>query len=157
MRIYAAYGSNINLEQMIIRCPAAVPIGKGWLMDYHLLFRGNRRSGVATVEPWKGRRVPILLWAISSECEVALDRYEGYPFLYRKETLLVKNITWMPNEIMDMPEGVTEVLAMIYIMNMGELSQPNSAYLNTIERGYLAVGFHFRYIAEGVRRTQRLK
>lgn len=159
MKVYAAYGSNINLEQMTFRCPAAQVIGKGWLMDYQLMFLGvsRGRGGVATVEPHKGRRVPILLWAISPVCEDALDTYEGWPTLYRKETLPIKGITWMPNDIIDMPTEVTEVSAMIYIMNQGHPAPPNVGYLDTIERGYRAVGLHLRYLAEGFRRTQRRK
>ena len=159
MKVYAAFGSNINLEQMAFRCPAAQVIGKGWLMDYQLAFLGisRKHGGVATVDPRKGRRVPILLWAIDPECEKALDRYEGYPTLYRKETLPISGITWMQNGITDLPEEVTEVPAMIYIMNQGTPAQPSVGYLDTIERGYRAVGFHVRYLAEGVRRTIRLK
>lgn len=156
MKVYAAYGSNINLGQMAQRCPAARVIGKGWLMDHQLAFQGlSAGRGVATVEPHKGRRVPILLWAISPDCEVALDRYEGYPTLYRKETLPMAGIAWMPNEITAMPADVTEVPAMIYIMNMGEGAAPSDYYLDTIMQGYRSVGFHVRYLAEAVRRTKR--
>ena len=42
-RLYFAYGSNINLEQMAIRCPAAQVVGPAVLDGYELLFRGNRR------------------------------------------------------------------------------------------------------------------
>ena len=159
MKVYAAYGSNINLEQMAFRCPTGQPIGKGWLMDYQLAFLGTsvRGCGVATVEPRKGRRVPILLWAIDPECEKALNRYEGHPTLYRKETLLITGITWTQNDITEMPAEVTEVPAMIYIMNQGHPAPPSVGYLDTIERGYRAVGFHVRYLAEAVRRTHRLK
>jgi hypothetical protein len=144
---------------MAFRCPAAQVIGKGCLMDYQLMFLGlsRGRGGVATVEPSKGRRLPILLWAINHDCEEALDRYEGWPTLYRKETLPVSGITWMLNDITDMPAEVTEVPAMIYIMNAGHPAPPSVGYLDTIERGYLTVGFHLRYLAEGVRRTQRRK
>ena len=159
MKIYAAYGSNINLEQMSRRCPAAVTIGKGWLKDYQLMFLGvsRGRSGVATVEPRKGRRVPILLWAISPDCEEALDHYEGWPVLYRKEMLPVKGITWMFKDITAMPMEVTEVPAMFYIMNMGEAAQPSDHYQDTIVQGYRSVGFHVRYLAEAIRRIHRQK
>ena len=112
---------------------------------------------MATVEPHKGRRVPILLWAISPDCEVALDRYEGWSSLYRKETLPVRGITWMLNDITAMPADVTEVPAMFYVMNRGEPAAPSSYYLETISNGYRAVGFHLRYLAEAVRRVQRRK
>ena len=52
---YFAYGSNINLEQMAVRCPAAQVVGPAVLDGYELLFRGNRRgTGVATIEPLPG-------------------------------------------------------------------------------------------------------
>ena len=154
MKIYAAYGSNINLEQMARRCPAAVPVGKGWLMNYHLLFRGLGRGGVATVEPRRGRRVPILLWAITDACVRALDVYEGYPSLYRKETVSVEGIEWLPNKAM--PQAATpEVEAMIYIMNHGRLTPPSQTYLDCIADGYRAFGFHPRYLSEAVRRVER--
>jgi len=128
-------------------------------MGHQLAFLGipGGGRGVATVGPHKGHRVPILLWAIDPACEESLNRYEGYPTLYRKETLPVAGTEWIPNEITAMPADVTEVPAMIYIMNMGEAAQPSDYYLDTIVQGYRSVGFHVRYLAEGIRRVQRLK
>ncbi len=51
-KLYFAYGSNINLEQMEYRCPAAKAVGPVILENYELLFRGNTRgNGVATIAP----------------------------------------------------------------------------------------------------------
>ena len=44
-------------------------------------------GAVATIEPSKNGKVPVLLWDIEPSDEVALDRYEGYPWLYRKEII----------------------------------------------------------------------
>ena len=41
-RLYIAYGSNLNLEQMAFRCPTAKVVGKSELKDYELLFRSNQ-------------------------------------------------------------------------------------------------------------------
>ncbi len=38
--IYAAYGSNMNLRQMALRCPSAEILGSGVLENYKLTFRG---------------------------------------------------------------------------------------------------------------------
>ena len=54
-RLYIAYGSNLNLEQMAFRCPTAKVVGKSELKDYELLFRGGRRGAVATALPWLSR------------------------------------------------------------------------------------------------------
>ena len=87
-RLYFAYGSNINLEQMAVRCPAAQVVGPAVLDGYELLFRGNRRgTGVATIEPLPGSQVHGLLWKLTPECERSLDVYEGYPRLYEKENI----------------------------------------------------------------------
>ena len=68
-RLYIAYGSNLNLEQMAFRCPTAKVVGKSELKDYELLFRGGRRGAVATVEPKAGSTVPILVWEIQKKDE----------------------------------------------------------------------------------------
>ena len=70
---YLAYGSNLNLEQMAHRCPTAKPVGPVVLKDYQLLFRGGHGSAVATVEPFKGKTVPCLLWEITPTDEAALS------------------------------------------------------------------------------------
>lgn len=75
-KLYAAYGSNMNLEQMSYRCPAAKVVGTGVVRDYRLTFRGSSR-GVANIEHCKDRDVPVVLWEITKACEEALDVYEG--------------------------------------------------------------------------------
>lgn len=51
-KLYFAYGSNINLDQMAQRCPDAQVVGPVTLENYELLFHGNLRgAGVATIAP----------------------------------------------------------------------------------------------------------
>jgi gamma-glutamylcyclotransferase (GGCT)/AIG2-like uncharacterized protein YtfP len=140
-KIYLAYGSNLNLEQMGYRCPDAAVIGTTTLQDYRLLFRGNRQSGVATIESKLGASVPVLLWEITDGCEKALDRYEGHPHLYRKKKLMV-NL-----------DG-DELVAMAYVMNAGpELAMPDAYYYETILDGYRDCGFDEGILKQAVRRT----
>ena len=137
-KLYLAYGSNLNLVQMAHRCPAARPVGKVGLNDYQLLFRGGRGGSVATVEPLKGKLVPCLLWEITPTDEAALDRYEGYPYLYRKETIKVKFIK-------------DEVEVMIYIMNEGHrLNSPSLYYYSIILDGYKSAGFDTNVLKQAV-------
>jgi hypothetical protein len=37
-----------------------------------------------------GGSVPVLVWELTPADEAMLDRYEGFPFLYRKETVRVR-------------------------------------------------------------------
>ncbi|MEF9960850.1 MAG: gamma-glutamylcyclotransferase family protein [Niameybacter sp.] len=124
-KIYAAYGSNTNLEQMSYRCPAAKVIGTGIVKDYRLTFRGNSR-GVANIEPYPGRTVPVVIWEITEACEEALDGYEGYPNLYEKQMIEVQ-----------VESKVQE--AMVYVMARRYRTMPaipTSYYLGTIAEGY---------------------
>ncbi len=137
-KLYLAYGSNLNLEQMANRCPTARPVGATFLEDYALLFRGGLSGSVATVEPVKGKHVPVLLWEITPADEAALDRYEGHPFLYRKEMLKVKH-------------GNKSVKAMVYIMNGNRsLGSPSCYYYSVILEGYKAAGFDLDFLKQAV-------
>ncbi len=139
--VYLAYGSNLNLEQMNYRCPQAAVIGSSTLSDYHLSFRGSSSRGVATIEPKKGSTVPVLVWEITKACERALDRYEGFPRLYRKEILPV-----------DL-DGIT-VYAMVYIMNpIYPYAVPDAYYYATILEGYRDCGFDEEILNDAVSLT----
>lgn len=127
--LYIAYGSNLNLEQMSRRCPTARPLGNAKLTGYRLLFRGGHGGAVATVEKHKSGSVPVLVWELEPPDEAALDRYEGWPRFYRKETVKVRfQGKWTP--------------VMVYIMNDGyEPGLPGKSYYNTILSGYESAGF----------------
>jgi len=140
--VYLAYGSNLNLVQMGYRCPDAKVIGTAVLNGYRLVFRGDRHTGVATIEQERGSAVPVLLWEITKRCEQALDRYEGYPHLYRKEQLTV-----------DL-DG-QEVRSMAYVMNEGPPpAMPGAYYYATILHGYRDCGFDEKILKEAVMRTR---
>ncbi|MTK06627.1 MAG: gamma-glutamylcyclotransferase [Hungatella sp.] len=142
--LYIAYGSNLNLTQMAYRCPTAEVIGTSEMKDYEMLFRGSRSSAVATVEPLIGARVPVLLWKIRPQDELALDRYEGYPNFYRKELF--------PVEL----SGIS-VNAMVYIMNDGRpFGAPSDYYLNTILEGYHSAGFDTDFLEQAVEKSIQL-
>lgn len=137
-KLYIAYGSNLNLEQMADRCPTAHVAGVSVMEGWQLLFRGAHVGAVATVEPCEGGNVPVLVWEITPDDEAALDRYEGWPFLYRKETVEVKLC------------GKT-VKAMIYIMNEGRpLGQPSCYYYTTILEGYRDADFDVNVLKQAV-------
>jgi gamma-glutamylcyclotransferase (GGCT)/AIG2-like uncharacterized protein YtfP len=139
-KLYLAYGSNLNLAQMAQRCPSAKVVGSTELKNYRLLFRGGHAAAVATVEPMKGGSVPVLIWSISSTDEAALDRYEGFPFLYRKETMKVRL-------------NGKSTTVMVYIMNeQGRpLDVPGCYYYSVILDGYKDAGFNTNILKKAVR------
>lgn len=129
MKVYGAYGSNINLEQMACRCPNADVYKVGYINGYRLTFRSG---GFANIEKSEGDRVPVLLWTITEQCERALDHYEGYPSFYIKQDI--------PVEIDD---GNDEIEAMFYVMtaeHCRKMRPPTQYYYRGIERGYESNG-----------------
>ena len=88
-RYYIAYGSNLNIPQMRMRCPGARIIGTSVVPDYELLFKGSKTGAYLTIEPKEGESVPVAVWETTDADEAALDRYEGFPtFYYKKEMVL---------------------------------------------------------------------
>lgn len=137
-RFYIAYGSNLNREQMAMRCPAAEIVKATYLTNYRLMFRG-RGTAVATVEKHAGGMVPILIWRLKPSDEQALDIYEGYPHLYRKEMLWVT-------------VNGRRAQAMIYIMNEAHhpYGTPSRSYFDTIKQGYKESGFDDKILRRAV-------
>ena len=137
-RLYLAYGSNMNLAQMARRCPTAVVVGHAMLENWKLIF-----NGVASVERSKGDSVPVVVWDIQPKDEKALDVYEGWPRLYRKETRRIRLDGKLVN-------------AMIYIMNnVRSYSPPNDYYYNTILDGYISAGFDTKILESAAKQSGR--
>jgi len=71
---YFAYGSNMHLAQMAIRCPGARTLGlvskRGWR------FMINDRGFVTAIDD-PGSEVLGCLWDLTEEHWAELDRYEG--------------------------------------------------------------------------------
>ena len=140
-KLYLAYGSNLNLQQMAYRCPTARMVATTYLEHYKLTFRGHNGNAVATVEPSENDRVPVMIWEIFDADEDSLDIYEGFPRLYRKENVTVK-----------IDSRKTQV--MTYVMNPGRpLGKPSAYYYATILQGYRTAKFDPVYLKEGVARS----
>lgn len=85
--LYFAYGSNMEKLRFLERCPDAIPIAVGKLPGYRFALDS---AGTATVLPQDESVVYGLTWRISSEDELALDRYEGVSLdCYSKEHLSI--------------------------------------------------------------------
>ncbi|MDT8900094.1 gamma-glutamylcyclotransferase family protein [Anaeroselena agilis] len=128
-KLYLAYGSNMNLEQMAYRCPTARLQGSATLEGFKLTFRGPHGGAVANIEADPAGNVPVLLWEIQAADEAALDRYEGFPILYRKQTVSV-----------EFNGQCRKVMA--YVMTPGRrIGVPSTYYFNIIRDGYRSAGF----------------
>ena len=117
---YVAYGSNLNIKLMKLRCPRAKPlfylnglrVNKlfGWKLSF------NRYANIIKD---KNSFVPIGLWKITKHCEKELDVYENFPILYSKIFFKYNSIN-----------------TMTYVMNSNRLLKPSKTYLKLIFQGY---------------------
>lgn len=127
-KLYIAYGSNLNLQQMQYRCPTAKLVGTGEIQDYELQFKGSARGAHATIAPSPGKSVPVAVWTLERRDERMLDCYEGYPSYYFKKTLPVQ----MQDE---------KIRGMVYIMDQKmDFGAPTRQYLETVRQGYRDCG-----------------
>ena len=127
-QLYIAYGSNINLEQMAYRCPHSKVVGTSKIKDFELEFRG-----VATIVPKENMKVPVLIWELDERDLPMLNRYEGYPSLYRQEK-------------MSFELNGRSCEGMVYLMNRGAISPPDPQYYDTILQGYRENGLDESYL-----------
>lgn len=137
-QLYIAYGSNINLKQMAYRCPHSKVVGTSEINDFELEFRG-----VATIVPNKGAAVPVLIWELDERDLPTLNKYEGWPRLYRQEN--------MEFEL----DGRT-FEGMAYLMNRGEISPPSQQYYNTILQGYRENGLDESYLQKALENSLQM-
>jgi gamma-glutamylcyclotransferase (GGCT)/AIG2-like uncharacterized protein YtfP len=145
-KYYFAYGSNLNKEQMKLRCPKAKAIGGLELPKAQLVF-----NGVADVVFHETKTAVGGLYRITDECEKALDTYEGVTSYkgrgaYRKETI----------KVIVTEKGVERVAdALIYVMNRDNRRMPTVSYLNTIMQGFADFGLDQSFLNRALLDTKK--
>jgi len=128
---YFAYGSNLCVRQMALRCPDAADPRPAVLSDHDWLI--NQR-GVATIEPLSGSQVHGVLWQVSDSDLATLDGAEGVPARYRRDRLTVAT-----------GEGPSP--AWVYIDHRVIPGPPRPGYLPRIIEGAVHHGLPQRWIS----------
>lgn len=123
---YAGYGSNLNLEQMARRCPAADIIGQGLLRNARLLFAYH--LGIAEDEH---ATVPMGVFRLTAADVAALDRYEALGRSYERFLVTVE-------------VNGEAVRCFTYVKRNNEPEQPSDKYYDTCLQGYADFGFDSR-------------
>ena len=137
---YIAYGSNLHLGQMAHRCPNATIVGTATLKNWRLMFKGSKSGNYATIEPCIGESVPVLIWELTPTDERSLDRYEGFPTFYFKQTIPV------------LVNG-QEIDAMAYLMRLdAKVGYPSQFYIQTLAKGYRDFGFDMAILKDALQR-----
>jgi hypothetical protein len=141
MSLYAAYGSNMDPEQMLRRCPASPHTGTGWIRGWRLTFGGEDlgwEGALATLVP-SGDDSPgvfVALYDLTEVDERALDAWEGADSgLYRKLHLRVHTLAG-------------DVVAYVYALDAFEGGLPSARYLGAIADAAEAAGAPDDYLVE---------
>lgn len=147
-KLYLAYGSNLNIAQMVMRCPDAEFFGTAEIKDYELLFKGSKTGAYLTIERRKGSSVPVGVWKVTERDIRALDRYEGYPTFYYKKAFK-RQIRGVNGENL----GIRECFA--YIMHEDRtIGMPTKGYIDTCKQGYEDFGFNEEILMEAINRSK---
>jgi hypothetical protein len=98
MKLYFAYGSNLCKKQIKARCPKSKYLEKHYFDDHKLCFCWNGLStnpnGVANIIKETGSKVPGVIFEISDDDEIVLNRREGFnltPKVYDKKNFKYKD------------------------------------------------------------------
>ena len=123
MALYAAYGTNLDPEQMLLRCPHSPVQGSGWLTGWRLTFGGEDvgwEGALATVVEEPASTVYVMLYDVTRYDAERLDQWEGSDLgLYTKIRVRVSTL-----------EG--DVLAWTYVLDAFEGGLPSASYLGVV-------------------------
>jgi hypothetical protein len=137
--LYAAFGSNLDPEQMRSRCPASPSRGPAWLEGWRLTFGGEDlgwEGSLATVVEDVGSRVFVMLYDVSTYDESTLDEVEfASSGLYNKIRVRVQTM-----------DG--EALAWLYVLAGYEGGLPSARYLGVMADAAESGGAPDDYVAE---------
>jgi gamma-glutamylcyclotransferase (GGCT)/AIG2-like uncharacterized protein YtfP len=127
--LYAAYGSNMDPDQMSRRCPHSPTRGNGWLPGWRLTFGGEEFG-------WDGAQVFVALYEISPEDEAALDSWESADNgLYRKLRVRVETLD-------------SAQVAWLYVLDAYEGGMPSATYLGALSEAAAAAGAPDDYVED---------
>lgn len=135
--MYAAYGNNLDPEQMLRRAPNSPTAGTGWLTGWRLTFGGEDISwegALATVVEDPAEQVFVILYDVTPADAQLLDRWEGDELdLYRKISVLVQTM-----------EG--PVPSWLYVLDGYEGGLPAARYLGLLADAAEAAGAPADYV-----------
>lgn len=156
-RYIIAYGSNLDLNRMESRCPDCEPVGTSVIYGFRLLFKKSMTGFYATIEQDANCCVPVVIYKVTAEDELMLDRYEGCPrFYYKREFLLP--ITRLNGKRMKDKKMCTA-----YVMHeYRQLGEPSADYFALLDNGYTGWEFDKRILHKaladsvGTKRAEKL-
>ena len=138
--LYAAYGSNLDPQQMAVRCPHSPQRGTGWLQGWRVTFGGEGWDGplptVVEAPTDPDAHVFVGLYDVTEADEASLDEWKSATSgLYRKLRLRIATLDGNPS-------------AWVYVLNDFEGGTPNARTLGLLADGAEAAGAPDDYVRE---------
>jgi len=138
--LYAAYGSNLDPQQMAVRCPHSPQRGTGWLQGWRITFGGEGWDGPlpTVVEDLSdpAAHVFVALYDVTDADEAALDEWESATSgLYRKLRQRIATLDGEP-------------AAWVYVLDDFEGGTPSARTLGLLADGAEAADAPDDYVAE---------
>ncbi len=136
--LYFAYGSNLNHEQMLDRCPGYRAVGMAELRDYRLVFPLHSHTwegGVASVQPAHGESVWGMVFELTDSDLEALDRYEGYRGPDNQHNVYDRNSTYVELTRPDDGSFPRRLRVNCYFARPSNPGPPSRRYLDAIIDG----------------------
>ncbi len=124
--LYFAYGSNLNMEQMQLRCPKSVPLFKAKLFGAELVFK----TYADVIRVGKKRSQSFVngaVYEITHDCLKSLDIYEGYPKFYKRTKC----------RVIDSHQNIHEVFMYVMQPDVRDLKLPTNRYFTTVHDGFI--------------------
>lgn len=138
MTMYAAYGSNLDPEQMLARCPHSPVAATGWITGWRLTFGGEDlgwEGSVATLVEDPDASVFVAVYDVTATDEHRLDSWEGADIgLYNKIRLQVQTLSG-------------RILAWVYVLDGYEGGLPAARYLGLMADAAERAGAPDDYVA----------
>jgi gamma-glutamylcyclotransferase (GGCT)/AIG2-like uncharacterized protein YtfP len=127
------------------RCPTAKIVGTAVIKNYRLVFKGSKTGSYLSIQPAKGCEVPVAVWDVKESDIRSLDRYEGYPHFYFKQSMTV-----------DCSDGKRH-RCFVYIMNYDRpYGIPSYYYVDICLHGYEEFGFDKHYIYDAINFSKKI-
>ncbi len=146
MTLYAAYGSNLDPRQMLLRAPHSPHRGTGWLRGWRLTFGGEEigwEGAVAPLAEDELHSVFVSIYDLTPADENALDEWEGVTTdLYRKIRVRVETLDGSP-------------LCYVYVLNSFEGGLPSQRYLDIMIKAAQEAGAPEDYVTSLINRPTR--
>ena len=135
--LYAAYGSNLDPQQMMDRCPHSPLRGTGWLTGWRITFGGEGWDGaLPTLVEDGDSQVFVALYDVTESDEESLDEWESASSgLYRKVRLRIATLDGTPS-------------AWVYVLNDFEGGRPSARTLGLLADAAQTAGAPDDYLAD---------